>query len=207
MFNRKCKITYIAHGATLFTENHKLSGGKQYPPINKNGEEQMYKIVNFIKNRGVKNDKIISGPSLSTVQSSEIIAEELRKDFTINENLLPRNYGVWDGLTFEQIKKKYPDLSEKSANQLLFETPDKGESLQEFISRINLCIKDIIDESLGKRLIVVTHPAIIRSAICLALNIPIKEQFNIYLRTGSASQISYFTDGAVLKYSNYVPLF
>ena len=206
MFNRKAKITYIAHGATLFTENHKLSSGFQYPPINKNGEAQMYKIVDFIKLRGVNNDKIISGPSLSTVQSAEIIAEELKKDFIINENLLPRNYGDWEGLTFEQIKKKYPDLSDKSPVQMLVETPDNGETLQDFNDRIKECLTSIIEENLGKRLIVVTHPVIIRSAICLALNIPVKEQYNIYVRTGSANQISYFTDGAVLKYSNYVPL-
>ena len=206
MFNRKCKITYIAHGATIFTENHKLSSGYQYPPINKNGETQMYKIVEFIKNRGVKNDKIISGPALSTVQSAEIIAEELKKDFIIEEGLLPRNYGDWDGLTFEQIKKKNPELKEKSHIQLLLETPQNGEDLEAFNKRIKYCIESIIEENLEKRLIVVTHPVIIRSAICLALNIPISEQYNIYVKTGSANQISYFNDGAVLKYSNYVPL-
>jgi len=207
MFNRKCKITYIAHGATLFTENHKLSSGYQYPPINKSGEEQIYKIVDFIKNRGVKYDKIISSPSLATVQSSEIIAEELKNDFIINESLLPRNYGEWEGLTFEQIKKKYPELSEKLPSQILLESPENGEIIQDFNERIKACMESIIDENLGKRLLVVTHPIVIRAAICIALNIPVDVQYNIYIKTGSASQISYFKDWAVLKYSNYVPIY
>ena len=206
MFNRKCKITYIAHGSTIFTDNHKLSSGSKYPPINKNGEEQMYKIVNFIKNRGVKNDKIISGQALCTVQSSEIIAEELKKDFVIDENLFPRVYGEWEGLTIEQIKKKYPDFSGAAPLEILLETPEKGEYLLDFNNRISIAINNIIEDNLEKRLIVVTHPVIIRTAICLALNIPIEQQYNIYVKTGSANQISYFKNGAVLKYSNYVPI-
>ena len=205
MFNRKCKITYIAHGSTIFTENHKLSSGSQYPPINKNGEQQMYKIVEFIKNRGVKNDKIISGPSLCTIQSSEIIAEELKKEFVIDEALSPRLYGEWEGLTFEQIKKKYPDFSDNDPFQILLKTPEKGESLADFNNRIKVAIDNVIEYNLEKRLIVVTHPVIIRAAICLALNIPIEQQYNIYVRTGSANQISYFNNWSVLKYSNYVP--
>ena len=206
MFNRKCKITYIAHGSTIFTDNHKLSDGYQYPPINKSGEEQMDKLVEFIKNRGVKNDKIISGPSLCTVQSAEIIAEELKKDFVIDEGLLPRNYGDWDGLTFEQIKKKYPDFSGKSPVQILLDTPQNGETLSDFNKRIKLCIDNIIENNIDKRLIVITHPVIIRAVICFALNIPVEEQYNIYIKTGSASQISYFKDSSLLKYSNFVPL-
>lgn len=207
MFNRRCKITYVAHGSTIFTDNHKLSSGSQYPPINKSGEEQMYKIVEFIKNRGVKNDKIISGPSLCTIQSSEIIAEELKKDFVIEETLSPRLYGEWEGLTFEQIKKKYPEFSEDAPLQILLNTPKNGESLADFNNRISKAIDNVIEDNLVKRLLVVTHPAIIRAAISLALDIPIEQQYNIYIRTGSANQITYFKNGAVLKYSNYVPLF
>ena len=77
IFKKKCKITYIAHGATIYSENHKLSNGLEYPPINKNGEQQMLNIIEFIKIRGVKNDKIISGPALCTVQSAELLSEEL----------------------------------------------------------------------------------------------------------------------------------
>ena len=113
MFKKKCKITYIAHGSTIFSENHKLNYGLEYPPINKNGEQQMLDIIEFIKIRGVKNDKIISGPALCTVQSAELLSEELKKDFKIDETLLPRNYGDWDGLTLEQVKKRYPEFENR----------------------------------------------------------------------------------------------
>ena len=206
MFKKKCKITYIAHGSTIFSENHKLNYGLEYPPINKNGEQQILDIIEFIKIRGVKNDKIISGPALCTVQSAELLSEELKKDFKIDETLLPRNYGDWDGLTLEQVKKRYPEFENRTAVSMFLETPENGEDLDSFNERVMKSVANIVQENSGKRLLVVTHPAIIRSAVCSALKIPKDAQYNIYIKTGSATQLSYFEDGVCLKYSNYVPI-
>lgn len=206
MFKKKCKITYIAHGSTIFSENHKLNYGLEYPPINKNGEQQMLDIIEFIKIRGVKNDKIISGSALCTVQSAELLSEELKKDFKIDETLLPRNYGDWDGLTLEQVKKRYPEFENRTAVSMFLETPENGEDLDSFNERVMKSVANIVQENSGKRLLVVTHPAIIRSAVCSALKIPKDAQYNIYIKTGSATQLSYFEDGVCLKYSNYVPI-
>ena len=206
MFKKKCKITYIAHGSTIFSENHKLNYGLEYPPINKNGEQQMLNIIEFIKIRGVKNDKIISGPALCTVQSAELLSEELKKDFKIDETLLPRNYGDWDGLTLEQVKQRYPEFENRTAVSMFLETPENGEDLDSFNERVMKSVANIVQENSGKRLLVVTHPAIIRSAVCSALKIPKDAQYNIYIKTGSATQLSYFEDGVCLKYSNYVPI-
>ena len=206
MFKKKCKITYIAHGSTIFSENHKLNYGLEYPPINKNGEQQMLDIIEFIKIRGVKNDKIISGPALCTVQSAELLSEELKKDFKIDETLLPRNYGDWDGLTLEQVKKRYPEFENRTAVSMFLETPENGEDLDSFNERVMKSVANIVQENSGKRLLVVTHPAIIRSAVCSALKIPKDAQYNIYIKTGSATQLTYFEDGVCFKYSNYVPI-
>lgn len=206
IFKKKCKITYIAHGSTIFSENHKLNYGLEYPPINKNGEQQMLNIIEFIKIRGVKNDKIISGPALCTVQSAELLSEELKKDFKIDETLLPRNYGDWDGLTLEQVKKRYPQFENRTSVSMFLETPENGEDLDSFNERVLKSVSNIVEENIGKRLLVVTHPAIIRSAVCSALKIPKEAQYNIYIKTGSATQLSYFEDGVCLKYSNYVPI-
>ena len=206
MFKKKCKITYIAHGSTIFSENHKLNYGLECPPINKNGEQQMLDIIEFIKIRGVKNDKIISGSALCTVQSAELLSEELKKDFKIDETLLPRNYGDWDGLTLEQVKKRYPEFENRTAVSMFLETPENGEDLDSFNERVMKSVANIVQENSGKRLLVVTHPAIIRSAVCSALKIPKDAQYNIYIKTGSATQLSYFEDGVCLKYSNYVPI-
>lgn len=43
-FSRKCKITYICHGATIYSDEFRFSDVDNYPPITENGYEEMEKI-------------------------------------------------------------------------------------------------------------------------------------------------------------------
>ena len=52
----------------------------------------------------------------------------------------------------------------------------------------------------------VTHGSVIQAVVANALSIPLKDQFKVYIPTGSATQISYFEDFASLVYSAYIPI-
>ena len=117
-----------------------------------------------------------------------------------------RACGKWNGLTFTQILEKYPD----GFAQILAH-PDKrtmadAESSVEFITRIKKVIDRLVEQNIGNRIIIVTHPEVIQAAICSALDIPADKLPKIFIRTGSATQISYFENWTSLVYSDYVPL-
>ncbi len=172
MFNRKCKITFIAHGATIHSEENRKSDRENYPPINEAGEEEMEKISEWLKKRAIKTDKIYTSPALRTVQSAKIISKALKKEFEIME-------------TF---------------------TSKKDEEISDFTKRISLIIKKIVEDNIGKRIIVITYPEVIQAAISSAIKLSAKNQTNVYIKTGSASQISYFENWSSLVYSGCVPL-
>jgi len=46
-FNRKCKITFISHGATIYTEEARFTDSLSYPPLNEAGQEEIEKITEF----------------------------------------------------------------------------------------------------------------------------------------------------------------
>lgn len=205
-FDRKCKITYISHGATIYSDEFRFSDAEHYPPLNEAGYEEVEKICEFLKLRGVKNDKIYASPSVRTVQTAEIIAKLYKKDYQIAEDLHPKPCGVWNGLTFEQVEAKSP-----TAFTDAFANPDKKlfgekESTQEFVARVGDAIDKIVADNIGNRIIVVTHPEVIQAAICNAIGLPLDKMARIYIRTGSATQISYYEDWSSLKYSGYVPV-
>ena len=106
LFKRKCKITFIRHGATINTEENRLFDDESYPALNVNGKYQMEKIAAWIKNKGLKIDKIYSSTALRTVQSAEIISSVCKKDFELLPGLTSRRNGIWSGLSFEEIEKK-----------------------------------------------------------------------------------------------------
>jgi len=206
MFNRKCKITFISHGSTVYSEENRLSDNDNYPPINDAGEEEVEKICEWLKKRAIKSDVIYTSSALRTIQSAQMISKIFKKDFEILEGLYSRKRGIWSGLTFEQIEHKYPQTLEKMhANPCSF-CPECAETILDFNKRISKIIKKTVENNIGNRIIIVTHPEVIQAAVSKAIQLPPQHQAKVYIRTGSATQISYFESWASLVYSGYVPL-
>lgn len=205
-FNRKCKVTFICNGATIYSEDDRFTDAEKYPPINESGVEEIEKICEFLEARGIKNDKIYTSPAMRSVQSAAMIAKMFKQDFEIVEDLHPRKCGKFNGLTFEQIEDKYPDALEKLINNPDEPTPEDAEAVSDFISRVKFSINNIVEKNNGGRIIIVTHKDIIKAAICSALNMPDSSLHRIYIKSGSATQISYFERWSSLVYSDYKPM-
>ncbi len=206
LFDRKCKITYIAHGATIYSEEGRFCDGESFPPLSENGVEEINRICDFLKSRRIKNDKIISSAGTRTIQSAKIISKIYKQNFEIIPILTPKKCGSFNGMTFEQIEDKYPDEFKKLIDEPNLTIPEDAESVSDFVSRISDAIDKIVDENIGSRIIVVTYPEIIRVAIAKALCIPDSAIKNIYIKTGSATQISYFDSFESLMYCGYKPV-
>lgn len=206
MFNRKCKITFIAHGSTIYSEENRLGDHENYPPLNDAGEEEIEKICDWLKKRSIKNDVIYTSSALRTIQSAQMVSKVFKKDFEILDNLSSRKFGVWSGLTYEKIETKYPQMLEQLHANPCSYCPEKGETVLDFNKRVSKIVKKIVDDNIGNRIIIVTHPDVIQAAISKAIQLQPQHQNKVYIRTGSATQISYFEDWASLVYSGYIPL-
>lgn len=205
MFNRKCKITFIRHGATINTEENRFFDDEKFPAINENGRLEMEKISEWIDNSGLKIDKIYTSPALRCVQSTRILSQTCNQDFEILYNLTGRKFGIYNGLSSDEIEVKYPGQIEKYYKNAETYTPDGAESLENLNKRTNQIIQELIKKNTNKRIIIITHGEIIQAAVANIANIPLNDQFKIYIPTGSATQISYFEDFASLIYSAYIP--
>ena len=205
-FNRKCKITFVCHGATIYSEEGRFSDAANYPPLSEEGVDEIENVVKYLKSRAVKNDVIYSSPAVRTQQSAELVSKLFKQDFEIVEDLTSRQCGQWNGLTYEQILAMYPDGISHILANLESDEGNTGESTVKYISRIKKVIDDLVEKNTGNRIIIVTHPDVIQAAICGALGIPADIFLKIYIRTGSVTQISYFENWASLVYCGHVPL-
>ena len=166
----------------------------------------MEKISEWIKRKGLKTDRIYASSALRTVQSARILSSICGKDFEIINELRSRKNGIWSGLSFDEIEKKYPQMLDEYHKNPEHYYPEGGETTFELNARVAEALDDIIEKNVSKRIIIVTHGEVIQAAIANALGIPLKNQFKVYIPTGSATQISYYEDFASLVYSAYVPV-
>lgn len=204
MIKRRCKITFIRHGATIYTESDRLSDKDNYPPLNETGKEEIETISQWIKRRGIMADKIFCSPETRVTQSARILSEICKQDFEILPELTAKRSGTWSGLSFEQIEEKYPkELELYHKDRANFVMPE-GESISQFNERINEAIEKVVQANNSSRIIIITHGDVIQSAVANILHIPPEYQTRIVIPTGSATQISYFKDWSLLVYSGLV---
>ena len=199
MFKRKCKITFITHGATVHTLDGIISDDAKYPKINDLGEDEINKVCEYLNARAVHYDKIYTSPSARCVESANIVAKLFKKRI-ITIPLDERRHGDWSG-------KSYIDLFDEYGPEVILKTPKGGETLKVFNRRVSKIIEKLLEENRGNRIIVVTTPDVVQSAVARTLNIEDENQFKILIKTGSLTQISYFEAGwSSLIYSDYVPI-
>ena len=199
MFKRKCKITFISHGATVHTMDGIICDTDKYPKINEFGEEEMEKVCGYLKNRAVAYDKIYASSSARCTQSAQIIAKLFKKNIT-SIDLPARNHGEWSG-------RAYSDVFDEYGPEAIIQKPNVGEALEDFNKRVSDKIDELVEENKGNRIIVVTTQDVIQSAIAKTLELSPVSQFKNLIKTGTLTQISYFEDNwSSVIYSDYMPV-
>jgi len=118
MFKRKCKITFISHGATIYSTAGIIGNDLKYPKLNDFGEDEINKVCEYLKERGVAYDNIYTCPNACCSQSAQVIASLFKQKVKTLE-LLPRNYGKWHGLL-------YSDILKNNGPEVLAQTPEDG---------------------------------------------------------------------------------
>ena len=198
MFRRICKITFITHGATVYSMDGIINDKLKYPKLNDFGEEEIEKVCEYLEKRGVAYDKIYTSPNACCVDSAHTIAKLFKQKSEIID-LESRNHGVWQGTSIA-------DLFKEHGAKALAETPENGESLADFNKRISNIIDKLVKENKGNRIIIVTTPEVVQSAIAKTLKLSPTNQHRMLIKTGSLTQISYFDGWSSVIYSDYSPL-
>lgn len=198
MLKRICKITFITHGATVYSIDGIINDKLNLPKINEYGEFEIEHVCEYLKKRGVSYDRIYSSPAMYCKQSANIIAKMFHKKVDTLD-LPGRNHGELQGLF-------YADLFNENGASVIAKTPKNGESVKKFNSRVSKLIKKLIIENKGNRIIIVTTPDVVQSAIAQALELTPENQYKTLIKTGSLTQISYFEGWSSIIYSDYKPL-
>ena len=199
MFKRKCKITFISHGATVHSMDGIICDTEKYPKLNEFGEEEIEKVCKFLNNRAVAYDKIYTSASARCTQSAEIIAKLFKKKIT-RIDLPARNHGEWSG-------RSYEDLFDQYGPEVILQEPKNGEALALFNKRVSDIIDKLVEENKGNRIIVVTTQDVIQSAIAKTLELTPVNQFKNLIKTGTLTQISYFEGNwSSIIYSDHMPV-
>src|SRR5690606_32754398 len=99
----------LRHGETPLTPQKRFSGsGGSDPSLSGIGREQAEKAAAALARRGTIQ-AIVSSPLARTRETAAIIAARLGLDVAVEEGLRETDFGAWEGLTFAEVRERYPD--------------------------------------------------------------------------------------------------
>lgn len=148
----------LRHGQTDWNINFLLQGVTDIP-MNQTGIEQVKLAAQAI--RAEDWDVVLTSPLSRARQTAEIIASQHGYTEIIEQELLiERSFGEAEGLSHEQWRAKYSNL----------DVIPGGESRTQLAERSMLLLETISQELAGKRVLAISHGALIRALIAIASN-------------------------------------
>ncbi len=178
----------VRHGETVLTPTRKFSGvGALDPELTADGLAQAEPVA--VEVAKLKPDVLISSPLQRTRQTAEAIAAATGLEIVYDKDWYELSFGTWDGKSIEEVKAETPDDYQAWLNSSSYR-PGGGESYDEARIRVEAAMEKIVAEYPGKKVVIVTHNGVIKSAANIAIGGPNDGVFHMDATPCSISSIS-----------------
>lgn len=178
------KLILVRHALTVDNQKSRLSGHID-SSISEEGKEQIDKIINYLKDFYI--DKIYTTTSSRTKDTVKKLSELKSIEIIEKESLKEISFGDFEGLTFDEIKDKYPkefqDMIEKGYE---YKYPN-GESLIDSYNRVCIELDNIISNNDDRTILICSHGGTIRNIITYLISNSYKYHWNFKIDNGSVT--------------------
>ncbi len=111
-------------------------------PLSKQGKIRVQKMAAQLTDHHIS--AIYAGPGEAEQQTAKLLAEAIRAKVRTRKNLMELDYGLWQGLTLDQIKHRQPKVYRQWTTSPASVRPPGGELLEEAQQRVCKSVKNII---------------------------------------------------------------
>lgn len=198
------EIYLTRHGQTIWNLEKRLQGCKN-SELTELGVKQAEALRDRLKDIDI--DIIYASPIKRAYETARIAKGDKNIKLITDERLVELNFGDYEGHTEEELLKegRGEEIAKIFAGEMNIRSP-KGETLQEVQNRIKSFFKDLISKEDGKKVLIVTHGAVLKVIIGLfrrekGIYSTIMEQASlskIVVNEGKI-EIKYLNDGTHLK--------
>ncbi|WP_028800839.1 bifunctional RNase H/acid phosphatase [Streptomyces sp. 142MFCol3.1] len=185
----------LRHGETLLTPQKRFSGsGGTDPSLSDVGREQAERVAAALAARGTVQ-AIVASPLTRTRETAAVVAARLGLDVVIEDGLRETDFGAWEGLTFGEVRERYPDDLNAWLASPKAEPTGGGESFAATARRMAATRDKLIASYAGRTVLLVSHVTPIKTLVRLALGAPPESLFRMELSAASLSAVAYYADG------------
>jgi alpha-ribazole phosphatase len=193
------ELILIRHGQTQWNIKGRYQGHTDIE-LSEIGIEQAIRLKEKLKNK--KIDYFYSSDLTRAYVTAKIVAENHNKPLVICEELKEMGFGVWEGLTYQEIMVNHQELANKwYKNPLSAAIPD-AESFYAIEKRVMAKIQALLKEHKEKTIAVFTHGGIIRIIILALMKWDYDSFWNISQDNTAINILNIYDNRVVLKVLN-----
>lgn len=123
-----------------------------------------------------------------------VIADQLKIGHTSLPAFREIKMGCWEGLTYDEVKKQYPEqIKSKFGDFINYRIPG-GETIPEVENRVFKQLDELLQTHRGEQLVIVAHGGINMLIICRALQMPATSIFRLKQDFCCINHLDYYPD-------------
>jgi alpha-ribazole phosphatase len=194
------KLLLIRHGKALLQDAGRF-WGRTNLKLSDVGLQQAEQLGERLAK--MKISAVYSSSLARASRTAEIIASRHRLAVQERDELCECNFGYVEGLTYDEITQRYPQLAGELMSMRKVAFPG-GESLEQLNARILSFLKTLSDFKPDSTVAIVAHGGPLRLIICNLLGLDIDNWLKVQVDYASLSIVETYPRGATLSLLNDV---
>ena len=159
-------LIFVRHGETDHNV-HKRFQGHTDISLNARGVAMAEAARNMLAE--VRFSTILTSDLKRAAQTAEIIAQGHQEKVIQDPVLREMNFGDWEGLTYQEIEKQFPQALKAWQEDMNTTPPPNGETLHQFTERIKTLFEDILGGCFTDKVLVVSHGGVLQVMACFSV--------------------------------------
>ncbi len=171
------------HGETEWNVQKWIQGGTDIP-LNENGVQQAGQLADRLLAEGFRPARVYASPMRRALDTARIVSDALQAECIPSPGLEEINFGLWEGLTWDQVQERYPADFRQWYGNRRYQRPPQGESYQDLLERMLPVLSEIVQREGGPdascHVLVVAHSASVMSLLSWMHDTPFSEMVSRY---------------------------
>jgi len=170
-------VLLTRHGHTDRSEPEQYLGQRVQASLTERGRRDAEALARRLE--GVAVDRIISSPLGRAVETAQILADRIGAAIETDERLTELDYGAWEGLTVEEIDRRFPgERDEYDANPAMTRVGG-GETGLDVAARLSRFFDELLDwwqeQASDRMCLLVGHSSVNRIMLAVLLAVPLAD--------------------------------
>ena len=161
---------FLRHGEATWNAEGRLCGSTDIP-LSDVGRQQARALGGRLQSLTV--EALYSSPLSRALETARIVGEAIGREPVVDVRLAELDYGVWEGSTFDEVKRIYPEVYQAWDTDPADVAPPAGETGVHLVERVRPFLAEVAERHPLGNVVVVCHKTVCRLIACHIMGMPL----------------------------------